>query len=216
MKPFTTHRGLVVPMDRANIDTDAILPKQFMKSISRTGYGDFLFDGLRYLDIGEPGMDVSRRPLNPDFILNQARYKGASILLAGRNFGCGSSREHAPWALEQFGFRVLIAPSFADIFYNNCFQNGILPIVLSEQVVDGLMRDAIAQEGYELEVDLPRQCVNLPQGDCLEFAIEPQLKEFLLKGLDEIRMTLELSPLIRAFEEKRKALRPWIFDGTAR
>jgi 3-isopropylmalate/(R)-2-methylmalate dehydratase small subunit len=210
MKPFVSHRGIVAPMDRANVDTDAILPKQFMKSIERTGYGSFLFDGLRYLDVGEPGMDCAFRPLNPDFVLNQPRYRGASILLARRNFGCGSSREHAPWALDQFGFRVLIAPSFADIFFNNCFKNGLLPIVLDEPTVERLFEDVRAAAGYELEVDLACQVVTTPGGS-IAFDIEPQRKYLLLNGLDEIALTLGLAARIKAFEEQHRASRPWLY-----
>ena len=212
MKPFAAHGGLVAPMDRANIDTDAILPKQFMKSIERTGFGPFLFDGLRYLDEGELGMDCAKRPHNPDFVLNQPRYRGASILLAGRNFGCGSSREHAPWALEQFGFRVLIAPSFADIFFDNCFKNGLLPIVLDEEIVERLFGEVQSEPGYTLEADLEMQIIKAG-GRSIPFHIDAQRKEFLIKGLDEIGLTLELAAKIKSFETRQQLSRPWLFGA---
>jgi 3-isopropylmalate/(R)-2-methylmalate dehydratase small subunit len=212
MKPFDRHRGKVAPLDRANVDTDAILPKQFMKSIERTGFGPHLFDGLRYLDAGEPGMDCSTRALNPGFVLNQPRYRDASILLARRNFGCGSSREHAPWALEQYGFRVLIAPSFADIFFSNCFKNGLLPITLSEETVDSLFDEEAQQPDFAIEVDLPSQTITTPAGQRISFSIEPTPKEHLLKGLDEIGATLTLATRIRQFEADRRRTRPWFFD----
>ncbi|MCB1940104.1 MAG: 3-isopropylmalate dehydratase small subunit [Burkholderiaceae bacterium] len=212
MKPFSRHRGLVVPMPRSNVDTDAILPKQFMKSIERTGFGAHLFDGLRHLDPWQPGADGAGRRLDPDFVLNQPRYAGASILVAGENFGCGSSREHAPWALEQFGFRVLIAPSFADIFFNNCFKNGLLAIVLCEYDVESLMQDAIRHPGYALQVDLPRQTLTMPDGSSLRFEIQPQRKDLLLRGLDEVRATLELAAHIRDFEQRHRRQRPWLFS----
>ncbi len=211
MQPFTVLKGLVVPMDRANVDTDAIIPKQFLKSIERTGFGDNLFDEWRYLDHGEPGMDVSKRPRNPDFVLNQERYQGARVLLARRNFGCGSSREHAPWALEEFGFRALIAPSFADIFYNNCFKNGLLPVVLSEGEVDTLFKQVKATPGYELIIDLENQRVTTPGGDSFSFEVDAFKKHCLLNGLDEIGLTLEHSDDIRAYEARRKKEAPWLF-----
>ncbi len=211
MQPFTVLKGLVAPMDRANVDTDAIIPKQFLKSIERTGFGDNLFDEWRYLDHGEPGMDVSKRPRNPDFVLNQERYQGARVLLARRNFGCGSSREHAPWALEEFGFRALIAPSFADIFYNNCFKNGLLPVVLSEGEVDTLFKQVKATPGYELIIDLENQRVTTPGGDSFSFEVDAFKKHCLLNGLDEIGLTLEHSDDIRAYEARRKKEAPWLF-----
>ncbi len=212
MQPFTVLKGLVAPMDRANVDTDAIIPKQFLKSIERTGFGDNLFDEWRYLDHGEPGMDVSKRPRNPDFVLNQERYQGAQILLARRNFGCGSSREHAPWALEEYGFRALIAPSFADIFYNNCFKNGILPVVLDEAEVDELFDQVEAAPGYELTVDLEKQRVTTPGGECFNFEVDAFKKRCLLNGLDEIGLTLEHADDIRAYEARRKQEAPWLFS----
>src|SRR6478672_4273282 len=190
MQPFRTLTGLVAPLDRANVDTDAIIPKQFLKSINRTGFGPNLFDAWRYLDRGEPGSDPARRSLNPEFVLNQQRYQGAQILLARRNFGCGSSREHAPWALLDYGFRVIIAPSFADIFYNNCFKNGILPITLPDAQVDELFRRAEATEGYQLTADLPNQTVSDTQGLKFHFDIDDFRKTVLLEGLDDIGMTL--------------------------
>jgi len=211
MNPFRVHTGLVVPLDRANVDTDAIIPKQFLKSIKRSGFGPNLFDEWRYLDHGEPGMDNARRPRNPEFVLNDPRYEGASILLARRNFGCGSSREHAPWALADFGFRVLIAPSFADIFFNNCYKNGLLPIVLPESEVDRLFADAMAFPGFRLTVDLPRQVVSTPDGTLVyAFEVEPFRKHSLLNGLDEIGLTLQHAEAIRAFEAKRLTEQPWI------
>ncbi|MCA3155040.1 MAG: 3-isopropylmalate dehydratase small subunit [Burkholderiales bacterium] len=210
MDKFEVHTGLVVPLDRANVDTDAIIPKQFLKSIKRTGFGPNAFDEWRYLDRGEPGMDNSRRPLNPEFVLNQPRYQGASILLARKNFGCGSSREHAPWALQQYGFRAIIAPSFADIFFNNCYKNGLLPIVLSEAVVDRLFQANEARPGYQLSVDLPQQKVIEPDGDQHSFDITAFRKYCLLNGLDEIGLTLRHQDTIRAFEQKRLAAHPWL------
>ncbi|HLU18677.1 MAG TPA: 3-isopropylmalate dehydratase small subunit [Pusillimonas sp.] len=210
MKAFTTHKGLVAPLDRENVDTDLIIPKQFLKSIKRTGFGPNLFDELRYLDHGEPGMDNSKRPLNPDFSLNQPRYQGASILLTRKNFGCGSSREHAPWALDQYGFRAIIAPSYADIFFNNSFKNGLLPIVLPEEEVSRLFEELYANEGYSLEIDLPRQVVITPDGRELAFEIEPFRKHSLLNGLDEIATTLQKADKIRAFESERLARHPWL------
>ncbi|GAA5091905.1 MAG: 3-isopropylmalate dehydratase small subunit [Alcaligenaceae bacterium] len=210
MQAFTTHKGLVAPLDRENVDTDLIIPKQFLKSIKRTGFGPNLFDELRYLDHGEPGMDNDKRPKNPDFVLNQDRYQGASILLARKNFGCGSSREHAPWALLQYGFRAIIAPSFADIFFNNSFKNGLLPIVLSESQVARLFDEVKAFPGYELTVDLARQVVVTPAGEELSFAIDASRKNSLLNGLDEIGQTLQKADLIKQFEAERLARHPWL------
>lgn len=210
MQAFTTHKGLAAPLDRSNVDTDLIIPKQFLKSIKRTGFGPNLFDELRYLDHGEPGMDNSTRPLNPDFVLNQPRYQGASILLARENFGCGSSREHAPWALMQYGFRAIIAPSYADIFFNNSFKNGLLPIVLPEEDVARLFEEVEVTPGYALEVDLERQVVVKPDGTELAFDIEPFRKHCLLNGLDDIALTLEKAEKIREFEGQRLARFPWL------
>ncbi|GAB1579757.1 3-isopropylmalate dehydratase small subunit [Bordetella petrii] len=210
MQAFTTHEGLVAPLDRENVDTDLIIPKQFLKSIKRTGFGPNLFDELRYLDHGEPGMDNSKRPLNPDFVLNQPRYQGASILLARKNFGCGSSREHAPWALTQYGFRAIIAPSYADIFFNNSFKNGLLPIVLSELEVARLFDEVKAFPGYKLRIDLERQVVVTGEGRELKFDIEPFRKYCLLNGFDDIGLTLRQSDKIRAFEAERLARHPWL------
>lgn len=210
MQAFTTHHGLVAPLDRENVDTDLIIPKQFLKSIKRTGFGENLFDELRYLDHGEPGMDNSRRPLNPDFILNQPRYQGASILLARKNFGCGSSREHAPWALSQFGFRAVIAPSYADIFFNNSFKNGLLPIILPELQIARLFDEVKGFVGYKLRVDLERQVVITQDDRELAFDIEPFRKHCLINGLDEIALTLQKSDTIRAFEAERLARHPWL------
>ncbi len=211
MEKFVRLEGLVAPIDRANVDTDAIIPKQFLKSIKRTGFGVNLFDEWRYLDHGEPGMDNSRRTLNPGFVLNQPRYKGAQVLLARDNFGCGSSREHAPWALMDFGFRALIAPSYADIFFNNCFKNGLLPIVLDAASVDQLFREVEVTPGYRLVIDLERQAVTAPDGRSLAFSIDPARRHHLLEGLDEIGLTLKHADEIRAFEAKRKAEQPWLF-----
>ncbi|GAA0569381.1 3-isopropylmalate dehydratase small subunit [Halomonas salifodinae] len=211
MQKFERQQGLVAPLDRANVDTDLIIPKQFLKSIQRSGFGVNLFDELRYLDEGQPGQDCSARPLNPDFVLNQARYQGASVLLARRNFGCGSSREHAPWALADFGFRVVIAPSFADIFYNNAFKNGILLITLAEEAVDRLFREVEASEGYRLDVDLEQQRITTPSGEILEFAVDAFRKHCLLEGLDDIGITLQDEEAIHAFEQKHRAARPWLF-----
>jgi len=210
MQAFTTHHGLVAPLDRENVDTDLIIPKQFLKSIKRTGFGPNLFDELRYLDHGEPGMDNSKRPLNPDFVLNQPRYQGASILLARKNFGCGSSREHAPWALTQYGFRAIIAPSYADIFFNNSYKNGLLPIVLPELQVARLFDEAKAFVGYKLRIDLERQVVITPDDRELAFDVEPFRKHCLINGLDEIGLTLQRSDLIRSFEAERLAKHPWL------
>jgi len=211
MEKFTTLSGLVAPLDRPNVDTDAIIPKQFLKSIKRSGFGPNLFDEWRYLDLGEPGKDNSNRPLNPDFVLNQARYQGAQILLGRDNFGCGSSREHAPWALEDYGFRCVIAPSFADIFYNNCFKNGILPIVLDAAIVDQLFNETDASEGYSLGIDLQGQAVTTPSGDSFAFDVDEFRKYCLLNGLDDIGLTLQYVDDITVYEEKRKAEAPWLF-----
>ena len=212
MQAFTVHKGLVAPMDRANVDTDAIIPKQFLKSIKRTGFGPNLFDEWRYLDKGEPGADPARRKPNPDFVLNQPRYQGASVLLARQNFGCGSSREHAPWALEQFGFRALVAPSYADIFFNNCFKNGLLPIVLPEAQVARLFDEAAAFPGYALTVDLPRQVVVKPDGTEWPFEVQAFRKYCLLNGFDDIGLTLRHADKIRAFEAERLARLPWLAE----
>jgi 3-isopropylmalate/(R)-2-methylmalate dehydratase small subunit len=210
MQAFTLHTGLVAPMDRANVDTDAIIPKQFLKSIARSGFGPNLFDEWRYLDKGEPGQDPAMRKPNPDFVLNQPRYKGASVLLCRQNFGCGSSREHAPWALEQFGFRALIAPSYADIFFNNCFKNGILPIVLPEGQVSRLFDEVAAFPGYRLTIDLPRQVVVKPDGEELPFEVQAFRKYCLVNGFDDIGLTLRHADKIRAFEAERLAKMPWL------
>ena len=215
MKKFERFEGIVAPLDRANVDTDLIIPKQFLKSIKRTGFGVNLFDELRYLDEGQPGQDCSKRPLNPDFVLNQPRYQGAEVLLARRNFGCGSSREHAPWALEDFGFKVVIAPSFADIFYNNAFKNGILLITLAEEEVDRLFAEVDANEGYQLDVDLEHQRVITPGGEILEFEVDAFRKHCLLNGLDDIGITLQDEDAIRSFEEKHRQQRPWLFRQPA-
>ena len=212
MQAFTVHKGLVAPMDRANVDTDAIIPKQFLKSINRTGFGPNLFDAWRYLDIGEPGMDPARRVPNADFVLNHPRYKGATILLARQNFGCGSSREHAPWAMLDFGFRAVIAPSYGDIFFNNCFKNGLLPIALQESEVDRLFHDVAAFPGFRLVVDLAQQTVAYPDGSrAFRFEVDSFRKYCLLNGLDEIGLTLRHADRIRAFEERRRAEQPWLF-----
>lgn len=211
MDPFVIHTGLVAPLDRANVDTDAIIPKQFLKSIKRSGFGPNLFDAWRYLDQGEPGMDASKRPLNPEFVLNEPRYRGASILLARENFGCGSSREHAPWALADYGFRALIAPSYADIFFNNCFKNGLLPIVLPASAVDRLFDDTRAFPGFKLTIDLARQTVATPDGALVfAFHVDPFRKHCLLNGYDDIGLTLKHADEIRAFEAKRLAGQPWL------
>ena len=210
MDKFTVHKGLVAPMDRANVDTDAIIPKQFLKSIKRSGFGPNLFDEWRYLDRGEPGQDPASRKPNPDFVLNQPRYAGASILLARENFGCGSSREHAPWALEQFGFRSIIAPSYADIFFNNCFKNGMLPIVLPEAQVARLFDEVAAFPGYQLTIDLERQVVVKPDGQELPFEVQAFRKYCLLNGFDDIGLTLRHADKIKAFEAERIATKPWL------
>jgi len=213
MKPFTVHKGVVAPMDRANVDTDLIIPKQFLKSIKRSGFGPNLFDELRYLDEGQPGQDCSGRALNTEFPLNFPRYAGASVLLARENFGCGSSREHAPWALEDYGFRSIIAPSFADIFFNNCFKNGVLPIVLPADTVDALFSAMYATEGYELEVDLERQCVITPDGSEISFEVDGFRRNCLLNGLDDIGITLKSAEAIRAYENGLRQRSPWLFGA---
>ena len=213
MKAFTQHQGLVGPMDRANVDTDMIIPKQFLKSIKRSGFGPNLFDELRYMDEGQPGQDCSQRPLNPDFPLNLPRYNGATILLARKNFGCGSSREHAPWALEDYGFRAVIAPSYADIFYNNCFKNGLLPVVLSEQQLDVLFAEMYADEGYHLTIDLVEQKVVRPNGESFEFDIDQFRKDCLIQGLDEIGLTLQSAQKIKDYEKARAEQQPWVFGA---
>jgi 3-isopropylmalate/(R)-2-methylmalate dehydratase small subunit len=210
MKPFTVHKGIAAPLNRENIDTDAIIPKQFLKSIERSGFGPNLFDEWRYLDRGEPGQDCSGRKLNPDFVLNQPRYAGASVLVASRNFGCGSSREHAPWALEQFGFRALIAPSFADIFFNNCFKNGLLPIVLPDAAVARIFDEINAFPGYQLTIDLPRQMVVKPDGTEMPFEVQLFRKQCLINGWDDIGLTLRHADKIRSFEAERLAKMPWL------
>ena len=214
MQKFNIHQGLVAPMDRENVDTDAIIPKQFLKSIRKTGFGPNLFDEWRYLDAGYPGQDPTSRKPNPDFVLNQSRYQGASILLARKNFGCGSSREHAPWALDQFGFRAIIAPSFADIFFNNSFKNGLLPIVLPEAVVNQLFDECAAFPGYKLTIDLERQVVVRAQGEETPFEVQPFRKYCLLNGFDDIGLTLRQADKIREFEAQRLAQKPWL-DHTA-
>ncbi|ARB46166.1 MULTISPECIES: 3-isopropylmalate dehydratase small subunit [Alcanivoracaceae] len=211
MEKFVKHEGLVAPLDRANVDTDQIIPKQFLKSIKRTGFGPNLFDEWRYLDEGYPGQDNDARPKNPDFVLNRPEYQGATVLLARRNFGCGSSREHAPWALMDFGFRAVIAPSFADIFYNNCFKNGLLPIVLSEEQMEELFQAEAANPGLRLTVDLEAQQVRTPDGKAYAFDIDEFRKHCLLNGLDEIGLTLQEADTIRAYEERRRAREPWVF-----
>ena len=213
MEKFTTLTGLAAPLDRPNVDTDAIIPKQFLKSIQRTGFGPNLFDEWRYLDSGEPGMDNSSRPLNTDFVLNQPRYQGATILLGRKNFGCGSSREHAVWALLDYGFRVVIAPSFADIFFNNCFKNGVLPVVLDEAVVEQLFQAVAVTEGYQLTVDLQAQQISTPDGQTIGFDVDPFRKDCLLQGLDDIGLTLQHADAIHAYEAKRHETAPWLFDN---
>jgi 3-isopropylmalate/(R)-2-methylmalate dehydratase small subunit len=211
MEKLNKVTGIVAPMDRPNVDTDAIIPKQFLKSIKRSGFGPNLFDEWRYLDHGEPGMDNSKRPLNPDFVLNQPRYQGAKILLARDNFGCGSSREHAPWALEDYGFRVIIAPSFADIFFNNSFKNGLLPIKLDGTIVDRLFKEVAANEGYQLSVDLEAQIITTPSGEVIKFDVDPFRKHCLLNGLDDIGLTLQHVGAIKAYEARRRQEAPWLF-----
>ncbi len=210
MQAFTTLNGLVAPMDRANVDTDAIIPKQFLKSIKRTGYGPFLFDEWRYEDRGEPEMDCTNRPKRADFVLNQQRYQGAQVLLARENFGCGSSREHAPWAILDYGFACVIAPSFADIFFNNCFKNGILPIVLADEVMDRLFVECAASEGYRLNIDLPTQTVTTPSGESITFEVDAFRRHCLLNGLDDIGLTLTQADAIRQFEQQRSVTAPWL------
>ncbi|GAA3908276.1 3-isopropylmalate dehydratase small subunit [Halomonas cibimaris] len=215
MKQFTRFEGVVAPLDRANVDTDLIIPKQFLKSIKRSGFGVNLFDELRYLDEGQPGQDCAKRPLNPDFVLNQPRYQSAEVLLARRNFGCGSSREHAPWALEDFGFRAIIAPSFADIFYNNAFKNGLLLIALDEDTVDRLFKAVEANDGYALDVDLENQQITTPDGEAIGFEVDAFRKQCLLEGLDDIGITLKDEDAIREFEAGHRARRPWLFRDHA-
>lgn len=215
MQPYTRVDGVVAPLNRANVDTDAIIPKQFLKSVKRTGFGPNLFDAWRYMDHGEPGVDSGARPLNPDFVLNHPRYRDASILLAGRNFGCGSSREHAVWALEDAGFRTVIAPSFADIFYNNCFKNGVLPIVLEEKSVSRLFAEVEQDEGYAIQVDLEARRIETSRGQTIEFRIDDFRRHCLLHGLDEIGLTLEHAEEIRAYENRRRQEAPWLFPGGA-
>jgi 3-isopropylmalate/(R)-2-methylmalate dehydratase small subunit len=210
MEKFIKVKGLVAPLDRANVDTDQIIPKQFLKSIKRTGFGPNLFDEWRYLDEGYPGQDNSQRPLNKEFVLNEPRYAGASVLLARRNFGCGSSREHAPWALDDYGFRTVIAPSFADIFYNNCFKNGMLPIVMDESQVDVLFGEVVSTPGYELVIDLENQLVIRPNGESIAFEVDAFRKHCLLNGLDDIGLTLQNEADIRAYESRRAAVEPWV------
>lgn len=212
MQAYNIQTGVVCPLDRSNVDTDQIIPKQFLKSIKRTGFGVNLFDEWRYLDEGFPGQDSSQRPINPDFVLNQARYQEATILLARKNFGCGSSREHAPWALSEYGFRTVIAPSFADIFYNNCFKNGMLPIVLPESVIDELFAAVEANVGYELTADLERQLVITPDGKEYAFEVDEFRKHCLLNGLDDIGLTLQQSDAIKSYEEKMRQCTPWVFN----
>jgi len=211
MEPLNKIDGIVVPIDRSNVDTDAIIPKQFLKSIKRAGFGPNLFDEWRYLDHGEPGMDNSKRQINPDFVLNFPRYQGATVLLARENFGCGSSREHAPWALQDYGIRIIIAPSFADIFYNNCFKNGLLPIVVDAAKVDELFKAVGAKEGYRLAVDLEAQTITTPDGEVMKFDVDPFRKHCLINGLDDIGLTLQHADEIKAYEEKRKQASPWLF-----
>ena len=215
MKKFIVEKGVVLPLDRANVDTDFIIPKQFLKSIKRTGFGVNLFDEHRYLDKGLPDTDNSLRPINSDFVLNKPRYKGAKVLLAKDNFGCGSSREHAPWALEDYGFRAILAPSYADIFFNNCFKNGLLPIVLDKAIISGLFTEVEANEGYQLEVDLEQQTILKPDGSKIEFSVDAFRKNCLLNGLDDIGLTLEESETIRSFEENWRNSAPWYFTTTS-
>ncbi len=211
MEPFTRHKGLVAPLDRANVDTDAIIPKQYLKSVKRTGFGPNLFDDWRYLDPGGPGDDHSKRRLNPEFVLNQDRYAGASILLTRENFGCGSSREHAVWALSDFGFRAVVATSFADIFYSNCFKSGLLPVALDADTIDLLFRRTLAESGYRLSIDLYDQQVRTPEGEAFAFEIDTFRRECLLEGLDDIGLTLQSADAIRAYEERREQEAPWLF-----
>lgn len=215
MEAFKRLRGLVAPLDRSNVDTDQIIPKQFLKSIKRSGFGPNLFDEWRYLDRGEPGMDNSKRPPNPDFVLNAKRYQGATILLARENFGCGSSREHAPWALQDYGFQVIIAPSYADIFFNNCFKNGMLPIVLASDIVDELFAEVAADVGYELDVDLEKQVIRMPNGGEIAFEVDAFRKQCLIHGLDDIGLTLQHVDAIAAYESRRREQAPWLFNSPA-
>lgn len=215
MQAFSVHRGIVVPLDRANVDTDLIIPKQFLKSVKRTGFGPNLFDQLRYMDEGQPGMDNSLRAVNPDFVLNRREYSGASILLTRENFGCGSSREHAPWAILDYGFRVVLAPSFADIFYNNCFKNGILPVVLPAPIIDRLFVEATTPKSLQLEVDLQKQIISLDSGELIDFQLDSFRRECLLKGVDDIGLTLEKEELIRNYEQQRRKTTPWLFEDLA-
>ena len=213
MKAFTRHKGLVAPLDRANVDTDMIIPKQFLKSIKRTGFGPNLFDELRYLDQGEPGQDCLNRPINPDFPLNKARYKGASILLTRKNFGCGSSREHAPWALEDYGFNVIVAPSYADIFYNNCFKNGILPVILEEYEIEDLFIEVEKIPSFQLDVDLVSQTIITDSAKEYNFELDEFRKDCLIDGLDEIGLTLQHADLVKKYEEHREKRHPWVFGA---
>lgn len=213
MKPYTRVTGLVAPLDRANVDTDQIIPKQFLKSIKRTGFGVNLFDEWRYLDVGYPGQDCSKRPLNKEFVLNQPQYQGATVLLARKNFGCGSSREHAPWALVEYGFRTVIAPSFADIFFNNSFKNGLLPIILTEAEVDELFKAVTTNKGYQLTIDLATQTITAPDGKLYHFEVDAFRKQCLLKGLDDIGLTLQDAEAIKTYEVKHKMLNPWLFPN---
>ena len=213
MKAFTRHKGLVAPLDRANVDTDMIIPKQFLKSIKRTGFGPNLFDELRYLDQGEPGQDCLNRPINPDFPLNTARFKGVSILLTRKNFGCGSSREHAPWALEDYGFNVIVAPSYADIFYNNCFKNGILPVILEEYEIEDLFIEVEKIPGFQLDVDLVSQTITTDSAKEYNFELDEFRKDCLINGLDEIGLTLQHADLIKKYEEHRENRHPWVFGA---
>jgi 3-isopropylmalate/(R)-2-methylmalate dehydratase small subunit len=212
MEKFTVHAGLVAPLDRENVDTDVIIPKQFLKSIKRTGFGPHVFDSWRYLDVGEPGMDLGRRRPNPDFVLNQPAYRAATILLARKNFGCGSSREHAPWALQQYGFKAIVAPSYGDIFFNNCLKNGLLPVVLLDFQIDHLFTEVAAHPGLRLAIDLPAQTVTLGGDQPMHFDLEPFRKECLVNGWDDISLTLRHADDIRAYEERRKRSEPWIFS----
>ncbi len=211
MRPYIQVDGLVLPLDRANVDTDAIIPKQFLKSVKRSGFGPNLFDAWRYTDDGEPGVDCSERPINPDFVLNAPRFEGASVLLARRNFGCGSSREHAVWALDDAGFRTVIAPSFADIFYNNCFKNGVLPIVLEEEQIEQLFREVNISVGYSVHVDLESGALSTPTGEVMEFEVDDFRRRCLLEGLDEIGLTLRHTDEIREYERRRRRAAPWLF-----
>jgi 3-isopropylmalate/(R)-2-methylmalate dehydratase small subunit len=212
MEKFTRLDGLVAPLDRPNVDTDAIIPKQYLKSVKRSGFGPNLFDDWRYLTPGEPGQDHSQRPLNPDFVLNQPRYAGAQILLGRENFGCGSSREHAVWALDDAGFRVVLAPGFADIFFNNCFKNGVLPVVLDSATMERLFAEVQQTEGYRLQVDLEAQTITTPSGDCIPFEVDEFRKYCLLNGLDDIGLTLQHADAIRAYEARRRQQAPWLFE----